>query len=240
MIRVGLRRVPEKSELTPLWTEDQAWEPDGERADEPAVGESEPELAPDGFRAALLDEIPSLRRFARALVRDRDKADDVVHDALVRALSKWRSFRPGTNLRTWLMAILHHTFISDVRRRRPQGEEPANWDMIRVADHDETVRLQLRDLERGLARLPAEQRTTLLLIVVEGMSYEEAAEVTGVPVGTIRSRLARARQGLKRFLEEAPDAGEEPLEHQPEAARPARARAARARTATSRRTGLAA
>lgn len=186
----------------------------GQRDDHPQVvwldkDAVDAETAPESFRVALLDEIPSLRRFAWSLCRDRDKADDVVHDCLVRALSKWESFRPGTNLRAWLMAILHHTFISDVRRRRPQGEEPANWDTIRVADHDETVRLQLRDLERGLAELPREQRTTLLLIVIEGMSYEEAAEVTNVPVGTIRSRLARARQGLRRFLDEPDAPGEE-------------------------------
>lgn len=179
-----------------------------ERLEEAPPQRAEPEPAPESFRAALVEEIPSLRRFARALVRERDKADDVVHDCLVRALSKWQSFRPGTNLRAWLMAILHHTFISDVRRRRPQGEEPENWDMIPVAAPDETVRLQLRDLERGLAQLPREQRTTLLLVVIEGMSYEQAAEVTGVPVGTIRSRLARARDGLRRFLQDEPDVAE--------------------------------
>lgn len=205
MMRAAVNKVPmaTSAEVACVWATVRP-----ERLEEAPPKRAEPEPAPESFRAALIEEIPSLRRFARALVRERDKADDVVHDCLVRALSKWQSFRPGTNLRAWLMAILHHTFISDVRRRRPQGEEPENWDMIPVAAPDETVRLQLRDLERGLAQLPREQRTTLLLVVIEGMSYEQAAEVTGVPVGTIRSRLARARDGLRRFLQDEPDVAE--------------------------------
>lgn len=205
MTRAAVNKLPSTTgaEIACVWATVRS-----ERLEEAPPQRAEPEPAPESFRAALVEEIPSLRRFARALVRERDKADDVVHDCLVRALSKWQSFRPGTNLRAWLMAILHHTFISDVRRRRPQGEEPENWDMIPVAAPDETVRLQLRDLERGLAQLPREQRTTLLLVVIEGMSYEQAAEVTGVPVGTIRSRLARARDGLRRFLQDEPDVAE--------------------------------
>lgn len=205
MTRAAVNKLPSTTgaEIACVWATVRS-----ERLEEAPPQREEPEPAPESFRAALVEEIPSLRRFARALVRERDKADDVVHDCLVRALSKWQSFRPGTNLRAWLMAILHHTFISDVRRRRPQGEEPENWDMIPVAAPDETVRLQLRDLERGLAQLPREQRTTLLLVVIEGMSYEQAAEVTGVPVGTIRSRLARARDGLRRFLQDEPDVAE--------------------------------
>ncbi len=204
MMHAGLKQVsgPGKADLGGLWTTARPGAPCRWPAEPDTAPCAEPEPAPDSFRTALVEEIPSLRRFARALVRDRDKADDVVHDCLVRALSKWQSFRPGTNLRAWLMAILHHTFVSDVRRRRPQGEEPANWDTIPVAAADETLRLQLRDLERGLAQLPREQRTTLLLVVIEGMSYEQAAAVTGVPVGTIRSRLARARDGLRRFLQD--------------------------------------
>ncbi len=156
-------------------------------------------------QAALADHMAALRRYARALLGDRIEAEDLVQDCLARALSRAHLWRPGTNLRAWLFTILHNIHVNNVRSRRvfaavaPEDLRQARA-LRSAARPDQEARLELRDLERALARLSDEQRQVLLLVGMEGMSYEEAAGVVGVPVGTIMSRVARGRDALRRHL----------------------------------------
>jgi RNA polymerase sigma-70 factor, ECF subfamily len=156
----------------------------------------------DELRQRIEREIPRLRRYARALTRDQVAADDLVQDCLMRGLSKLHLWQEGTDLRAWLFTILHNQYVNQVRRAVREGtavsvieNEPS---MARPADQNK--RLELRDLDRALARLPEEQRTVILLVGLEGMSYEAVAEVVGVPVGTVRSRLSRGREALRHLI----------------------------------------
>ncbi|MGH7093314.1 MAG: sigma-70 family RNA polymerase sigma factor [Stellaceae bacterium] len=149
-------------------------------------------------------EIPRLRRYARALMRNATAADDLVQDCLIRAISKQHLWKEGTDLRAWLFTILHNQHINLVRRSVPTLCEIRETDPQLTCAPGQNARLALRDLDRALARLPKEQRTVVLLIGLEGMSYETAAEVTGVPVGTVRSRLSRGRDALREMMEGIP------------------------------------
>ena len=147
-------------------------------------------------------EIPRLRRYARALTRATDRADDLVQDTLVRALTKGHLWQPGTDIRAWLFTIMHHQYVNTVRR---QARETAMVDVEQVssaivATTDPTSSLQLRELDRALACLPDEQREVILLVGLEGMAYESAAQILGVPIGTVRSRLSRGRETLRQLL----------------------------------------
>ena len=147
-------------------------------------------------------EIPRLRRYARALTRATDRADDLVQDPLVRALTKGHLWQPGTDIRAWLLTIMHHLYVNTVRR---QARETATVDVERVsstlaATTDPTSSWQLRELDRALARLPDEQREVILLVGLEGMAYDSAAQILGVPIGTVRSRLSRGRETLRRLM----------------------------------------
>ncbi|TAH42188.1 MAG: sigma-70 family RNA polymerase sigma factor [Betaproteobacteria bacterium] len=148
---------------------------------------------------ALLAEIPRLRRYARALTGDAARADDLVQDTLERALGKWLLWRPG-NLRAWLMTMMHNLFVNEVRAAsaieyRDDDDLPDAPVRARQTDG-----LELRDLDRALQALPAEQREVLLLVGLEELAYEEVARITGVPVGTVMSRLSRARGRLRGLL----------------------------------------
>ncbi|GEM_PF-121758 len=152
-------------------------------------------------------EIPRLRRYARALTRDVAVADDLVQDCLARALGKLHLWHKGTDLRAWLFTILHNQYVNHVRRSVREGavvglsdNEPS---LIRPAHQGQ--RLELRDLERAIAKLPEEQQAAILLVGLEGMRYEDVAAVLGVPVGTIRSRLSRGRETLRRLVGMEPD-----------------------------------
>ncbi|MDA8107641.1 MAG: sigma-70 family RNA polymerase sigma factor [Betaproteobacteria bacterium] len=151
----------------------------------------------------LLELIPRLRRYARALVGDRAAADDLVQDTLERAWSRLHLFRPGSDLRAWLFTVMHNVHVNQVRAAR--AAEPIDEDMPELAQrapqHDALV---VRDLERSLARLPIEQREVLLLVALEDLSYEEAARTLGIPIGTVMSRLARAREKLRAMLLDQP------------------------------------
>ena len=154
------------------------------------------------FHGLVEQEIPRLRRYARALMRDAQRADDLVQDTLVRALTKGHLWQPGTDIRAWLFTIMHNQFVNTVRR---DMRETGTVDIERlsptlVATTDPTGRRQLAELDRALARLPAEQREVILLIGMEGMAYENAAQILGVPVGTIRSRLSRGRERLRELM----------------------------------------
>ncbi|MBR0568517.1 sigma-70 family RNA polymerase sigma factor [Azoarcus sp. L1K30] len=148
----------------------------------------------------LLAEIPPLRRYARALTGDPNRADDLVQDTLERALGKWRLWRPG-NLRGWLMTMMHNQFVNDVRR--PSPIEYRDEDTLPESSVRDTLAngLALRDLDRALDALPPDQREVLLLVGLEDLSYQEVAAITGTPVGTVMSRLSRARTRLRAALD---------------------------------------
>jgi RNA polymerase sigma-70 factor, ECF subfamily len=149
--------------------------------------------------------IPALRRYAAALLRNREDADDLVHDCLVRALDKLHTRRDDADVRAWLFAIMHNLFISQLRRAkaRPAGESlDETHEAAMSMRGDQESRLNWRDLLRGLNQLPVEQRTVILLVSVEDLSYAEAANVLGIPVGTVMSRLARGRERLRQLTEE--------------------------------------
>jgi RNA polymerase sigma-70 factor (ECF subfamily) len=143
--------------------------------------------------------IPGLRRYAHALVRDRVTADDLVQDALAQALGKIHLWKEGTDLRAWLFTILHNRHISLARQaaRQRRVVELQKFKPGSELLPSQIARLELRDLERAIARLPEEQRSLILLVGLEGMSYEEAASVANLPVGTVRSRVSRGRETLR-------------------------------------------
>lgn len=153
--------------------------------------------------------IPALRRYARAMLRNRDDADDLVQDVLERALANWQGRRKAASLRSWLFAILHNLALDRLRRRAGRGIDatldavPEAW-LARAAEQEDGLGRQ--DVLTHLARLPDDQRAVLLLVGVEDLSYAEAAAVLDVPMGTVMSRLSRARERLRREMEEGPRA----------------------------------
>jgi RNA polymerase sigma-70 factor (ECF subfamily) len=155
------------------------------------------------FLDEIEDCVPALRRYARALTRNADLADDLVQDSLERAIRKRLLWRPSGSLRAWLFTILINVYRNDLRRRRRQ---PASVPVEALAVEPHALapqpgRLALAELARALDLLPDEQREALLLVVLEGLSYAEAAGALGIPPGTLTSRLARARQTLRRLTD---------------------------------------
>jgi RNA polymerase sigma factor (sigma-70 family) len=147
--------------------------------------------------------IPALRRYARALVRNRATADDLVQDCLERAVRRWHQHRDG-EVRAWLFAILHNLAVDQFRKTAARGRHVAidetgedNFGEAAAQEH----RLMYQDVLNKLARLPEEQRTVLLLVAVEDLSYADAAKVLNIPVGTVMSRLSRARERLQQEIE---------------------------------------
>src|ERR1700746_1128461 len=166
------------------------------------------------FARLLEAEIPRLRRYARALTRDLTRADDLVQSCLTRAVAKQHLWQPGTDLRAWLFTILHNQHVHDRRGSVREGINVAVEEMAPVltVQSNAIAVLQLRDLEAAIARLPQEQRQVILLVGLEGMRYEEGADIWGVPVATVRSRLSRGRDQLRRLMDmpdEMPSAEEE-------------------------------
>lgn len=150
-----------------------------------------------------MEQIPRLRRYARTLTRSSELADDLVQDCLERAWSRMHRWEPGSDLRAWLFTIMHNLYVNQVRdsMRRP---EPFTADSPAIADPTgefEPGLTGLRDLEAGLAALPPDYREVLLLVCVEEMSYRQIAEVLGVPIGTVMSRLHRGRERLRQWLD---------------------------------------
>jgi RNA polymerase sigma-70 factor, ECF subfamily len=143
--------------------------------------------------------IPRLTRYARVLTRDPVAADDLVQEALARALAKLHLWERGTDLRAWLFTILHHQHMTHLRRHARQRAaaqlREISFDSAQAPD--QMPRLELRDVERALAKLPATQRSVVLLVGMEGMRYDQVASVAKLPVGTIRSRVARGRETLR-------------------------------------------
>ncbi|PIW25980.1 MAG: RNA polymerase subunit sigma-70 [Rhodospirillales bacterium CG15_BIG_FIL_POST_REV_8_21_14_020_66_15] len=147
--------------------------------------------------------IPSLRRFARALCRDAHLADDLVQDTLERALSRLFLWRRGSNLRAWMFTILRNLFINGRRTRyAPAATLTADqWEVLLVHLPEQPARMEALDLLRALDRLTEDQREVLLLVGLEGLTYDEAARVLDVPAGTVMSRLSRGREALRRLLD---------------------------------------
>jgi RNA polymerase sigma factor (sigma-70 family) len=147
----------------------------------------------------LVELIPRLRRYARALAGDRASADDLVQDTLERAWSKLHLYRRGTDLRAWLFTVMHNVHVNKMRAARPNDvlEEDMPELALRPPQADA---LLVRDLERAVARLPVDQRAVLLLVTLEDMSYEEVARTLGIPIGTVMSRLSRAREKLRAMM----------------------------------------
>jgi RNA polymerase sigma-70 factor (ECF subfamily) len=155
------------------------------------------------FARLIEVEIPRLRRYARGLTRDVTRADDLVQSCLTRALAKQHLWQPGTDLRAWLFTILHNQHVNDVRRSVREGVTVGVEEMApALTVHPSAMAaLELRDLEAAIGKMASEQRQVILLVGLEGMQYEEVALILGVPVGTVRSRLSRGRNQLRRLMD---------------------------------------
>ena len=149
----------------------------------------------------IAQQIPRLRRYAGALTGDRAAADDLVQDTLERALSRFHLWRQGSNLRAWLFTIMHNIFVNQARSRARRYHESLETEpaaeAVRAPEPDW---LEVRDIASALSRLPHEQRAVVLLVGIEQFTYHEAAQVLGVPIGTVMSRLSRARERLRVLL----------------------------------------
>ncbi|MCB1756207.1 MAG: RNA polymerase sigma factor [Gammaproteobacteria bacterium] len=153
-------------------------------------------------RELIVEHIPRLRRYARALMKnDSLAADDLVQDCLERALSRLHSWRQGSDLRAWLFTIMHNLYVNQVRRASngPRFVEMPDQGIGASASSAEAG-LALRDLSRGVAALPPDQREILLLVSLEGLRYAEVASILGIPEGTVMSRLSRARKQLRNLM----------------------------------------
>ena len=160
----------------------------------------------DVFQRGLIDLLPRLRRFARALVRDSADADDLVQTSVERALQRRDQWRPGTRLDSWMFTLMRHAWVDETRsrtRRRRVFSPPEAGEHV-AGDDAGTIerRLHAREVEAAMARLPEDQRLAVALVLVEGLSYREAADVLGTPIGTLTSRLVRGRQALMAVLGE--------------------------------------
>lgn len=170
-------------------------------------------LAPDElmtssqFRKELTDAIPHMRAFARSLTGDASSADDLAQDAMMKAWSARNKFKAGTNFRAWVLTIVRNQFYSDKRRSWRQAE----WDQelaertLPAVDNQEQI-VALDELRRALAELPDDQREALILVGAGGYSYEEASEICGCAIGTVKSRVSRARLALEGIMKAGPAA----------------------------------
>ena len=167
-------------------------------------GDGQPD---DAFERELIALLPHLRNFSRMLCRSRHFAEDIAQETLIKAWHARDRFEPGTNLRAWLFTILRHEFYSHQRRawRQAPWDEEFGDEIPAPAD-EQSWAMDLADCTRALGQLPASQRETLLLVGVGGFTYENAADMLGSPVGTLKSRLARGRRTLTKLLD-----GERPL-----------------------------
>ncbi len=153
----------------------------------------------------LEGQIPQLRRYARALTGDAWAADDLVQDTLERACDRWQLWKAGSDLRAWLFTLMHNLFIDGARRAMRQAGHRVDLDdaaseLVAPSGAPD----QVLDLRRCLLRLPDEQREVLLLVTLQDLSYEDVARITGTPIGTVMSRLSRARARLRELMEGAP------------------------------------
>lgn len=153
------------------------------------------------MRGLLLAAVPSLRAFGISLSGNVDRADDLVQDTLVRAIANIHRFQPGTNLNAWLFTILRNLFHSEYRKRRWEVEDPDGSYSARLSVMpSQGAQLDVEDFRLALAKLPADQREALLLVGAQGFAYEDAANIMGCAIGTVKSRVNRARVRLAQML----------------------------------------
>jgi RNA polymerase sigma-70 factor, ECF subfamily len=152
-------------------------------------------------RDAILAAVPSLRAFAISLSGNVDRADDLVQETLLRALANIDSFQPGSNMPAWLFTILRNLFRSEYRKRRREVEDAdGSYAQTLKSQPEQMSRVEFEEFRTALAKLPHDQREALILVGASGFSYEEAAEICGCAVGTIKSRVNRARSRLSETL----------------------------------------
>lgn len=150
----------------------------------------------------LVQHLPRLRRYARALTGDRHQADDLVQDTVERALAKQSLWQAGSRLDSWLLTIMHNIFVNQIRSRQRQCTEALDDLPVEPCERaTQNDALEVRDVQAALALLPYEQKSVLLLVTLDDRSYEETARILDIPVGTVMSRLSRARNRLRALLE---------------------------------------
>jgi RNA polymerase sigma-70 factor (ECF subfamily) len=153
------------------------------------------------FHRDLLQSLPNLRAFAYSLVGRHDKADDLVQDTIMKAWAKQDSFEPGTNIKAWLITILRNEFYSQMRKRGREVQDVDDMLTKKMSIHPpQHGHLELEDLRRALGALPEDQREAIILVGASGFSYEEAASICNCAVGTVKSRVSRARSRLQEML----------------------------------------
>jgi RNA polymerase sigma-70 factor (ECF subfamily) len=153
------------------------------------------------FQAALVDVLPHLRAFARSLTRRREQADDLVNDAVVRALSAAEQFQPGTNFKAWMFTILRNLYYNEGRKNRPVVPLEDAEAMVQAVPASQQAALEFCDFRRAFWQLSDDHREVLILVGASGLSYEDAAQVCNCAVGTIKSRVSRARSELVEILQ---------------------------------------
>jgi RNA polymerase sigma factor (sigma-70 family) len=171
-------------------------------SDDSTIAETSPPLSDAEFKQELAAVLPHLRAFGRSLSGNRDLADDLVQETMLKAWAARSRFQAGTNMRAWTFIILRNHFLSQMRRNRFRGE----WDdlvaeRLLAAPAGQEKQIELADLQRALQLLPPSQREALILVGAGGFAYEEAAEICAVAVGTIKSRVARGRAALEHIME---------------------------------------
>lgn len=166
------------------------------------AGPDTPTEPPPSFKQAMLAALPSLRAFALSLSGRPDRADDLVQETVMKAWSAHASFSPGTSLRAWLFTIMRNTYFSQYRKARREVQDSDGEAAARlVSAPAQNGHLDLADFRTALEKLPDDQREALILVGASGFSCEEAAEICGCAVGTIKSRVNRARQKLMQLME---------------------------------------
>lgn len=173
---------------------------EGDVVNDEEAGGWEP-LSDDAFKTELTRVVPHLRAFGRSLSGNRDLADDLVQETLLKAWAARKRFQAGTNMRAWTFIILRNLFLSQMRRARFKGEwDDLTADRVLAAPASQDRHVELADMQRALLHLPQPQREALILVGAGGFAYEEAAEICGCAVGTIKSRVARGRVALEALL----------------------------------------
>lgn len=171
-------------------------------ADAIVAPEAREPLSDSDFKAQLGAVIPHLRAFGRSLSGNRDLADDLVQETLLKAWAARARFQAGTNMRAWTFIILRNHYLSQMRRSRFRGEwDDLTADRLLAAPAGQDKHIELADMQRALLQLPQPQREALILVGAGGFAYEEAAEICGVAVGTIKSRVARGRAALEQLMD---------------------------------------
>ncbi len=175
---------------------------DDSLADAIVAPEAREPLSDADFKAQLGAVIPHLRAFGRSLSGNRDLADDLVQETLLKAWAARARFQAGTNMRAWTFIILRNHYLSQMRRSRFRGEwDDLTADRLLAAPAGQDKHIELADMQRALLQLPQPQREALILVGAGGFAYEEAAEICGVAVGTIKSRVARGRAALEQLMD---------------------------------------